>query len=222
MAHRWEQLTFLHWPYDPEVVQALLPDGLSVEPYDGRAWVGLVPFHMTVRAPGVPPLPWLSYFPETNVRTYVTGLDGVSGVWFFSLDASRLPAVIGGRALNLRYCWSRMRLGRRGAVVRYRCERRWPGGAARNDTEVVVGEPIPAGELTELDHYLTARFRLWTVLGGRPVRMQAYHEPWPLRRAAVRRLDDTLVRAAGLPAPTGDPIVHFSDGVEVSIGLPRR
>ena len=222
MVHRWEQLTFLHWPYDPAVVQALLPDGLTVETYDGAAWVGLVPFHMTVRAPGVPPVPWLSYFPETNVRTYVTGPDGFTGVYFFSLDASRLGAVVGGRALNLRYCWSRMRLGRRGDVVRYRCDRRAPGPRARNVTEVEVGAPIPAGELTELDHYLTARFRLWTVLGGRPVRMQAYHEPWPLRRATARRLDDTLLTAAGLPGPAGEPLVHFSDGVEVEIGLPGR
>lgn len=222
MVHRWEQLTFLHWAYDPETVQALLPEGLTVETHDGRAWVGLVPFHMTVRAPGVPPVPWASYFPETNVRTYVTGPDGFTGVYFFSLDASRLGAVLGGRSLNLNYCWSRMRHGRRGDVVRYVCDRRWPGPAAANVTEVLVGEPIPAEELGELDHYLTARFRLWTVLGGTPTRMQAYHAPWPLRRASLRRLDDTLVTAAGLPAPTEPPLVHFSDGVEVRIGLPQR
>ncbi|HVF05098.1 MAG TPA: DUF2071 domain-containing protein [Frankiaceae bacterium] len=222
MVHRWSQLTFLHWSYDPALVQDLLPDGLTVETYDGRAWVGLVPFHMTVRAPGVPALPWASYFPETNVRTYVTGPDGINGVHFFSLDAARLGAVLAGRGLNLNYRWSRMRLGRRGDVVRYTCDRRWPGPPARNDTEVEVGDPIPAAELTEFDHYLTARFRLWTTLGGRPVRMQAYHPPWPLRRATVRRLDDTLIGAAGLPAPAGDPVVHFSEGVDVRVGPPRR
>lgn len=223
MVHRWEHLTFLHWPYAPETVQALLPKGLTVETYDGRAWVGLVPFHMTVRAPGVPALPWLSCFPETNVRTYVTGPDGVTGVWFLSLDASRLPAVLGGRALNIRYQWSRMRLGRRGDVVRYVCDRRWPGPRpASNVTEVEAGAPFAPDELTDFDHYLTARFRLWTTLAGAPRRMQAYHPPWDLRRATVRHLDDTLVTAAGLPTPTQDPLVHFADGVEVRIGLPQR
>lgn len=223
MVHRWEQLTFLHWAYDPAEVQRHLPDGLAVETYDGRAWVGLVPFHMTVRAPGTPPAPWASSFPETNVRTYVTGPDGRTGVWFFSLDASRLGAVLAGRALDLGYCWSRMRLGRRGDVVRYVSTRRWPGPrGARNVTEVEVGAPYDAAELTELDHYLTARFRLWTTLGGRPTSMQAHHPPWPLRRATVRELDTGLVTAAGLPAPEADPVTHFSDGVEVRIGLPRR
>ena len=223
MAHRWDDLTFLHWAYDPAVVQRLLPPGLTVEPYDGRAWVGLVPFHMTVRAPGTPALPWLSRFPETNVRTYVTGPDGVSGVWFFSLDASRLPAVLAGRGLGLRYCWSRMRLGRRGDVVRYRCTRRWPGPrGVRSDVEVEAGAAFAPGELGELDHFLTARFRLWTVVAGRPVRLQAHHPPWALRRAAVRRLADGLVTATGLPAPPGEPLAHFADGVAVRIGAPRR
>jgi hypothetical protein len=223
MVHRWAHLTFLHWPYDPAVVQALLPDGLTVETYDGQAWVGLVPFHMTVRAPGVPALPWISRFPETNVRTYVTGPDGFTGVWFFSLDASRLPAVLGGRSLNIRYQWSRMRLGRRGDTVRYVCDRRWPGPTpARNDTTVEVGAPFAADELTDFDHYLTARFRLWTTIAGTPKRMQAHHPPWKLRRATVTRLDDTLVTAAGLPKPAQEPIVHFADGTDVLIGLPRR
>jgi uncharacterized protein YqjF (DUF2071 family) len=222
MVHRWDQLTFLHWPYDPAEVQALLPDGLTVETYEGRAWVGLVPFHMTVRAPGVPALPWLSRFPETNVRTYVTGPDGVTGVWFFSLDASRLPAVLGGRALNIRYCWSRMRLGRRGDVVRYVSTRRWPRRGARNVTEVEVGAPFAPEELTGLDHWLTARFRLWTVLAGTPTRMAAHHPPWRLRRARVVELDTGLVTAAGLTRPTTDPVTHFADGTEVLIGLPRR
>ena len=220
MVHRWETLTFLHWAYDPADVQRLLPEGLAVETYDGAAWVGLVPFHMVVRAPGLPPVPWASHFPETNVRTYVTGPDGMTGVWFFSLDAARAGAVAVARAtLNLPYCWSRMRAGRRGDVVRYVSRRRWPDNA-RNDVEIEVGDPI--GEPTDFENYLTARFRLWTVLGGTPVRAQAHHPPWPLRRATVRRLDTELLTAAGLAQPTNEPLTHYSDGVTVRIGLPRR
>jgi uncharacterized protein YqjF (DUF2071 family) len=89
MHNRWDTLTFLHWPYPVDVVQALLPAGLRVEQFDGRAWVGLVPFFMQVRPPGVrwfvPP----GRFPETNVRTYVHGPDGSTGVYFFSLEAAR-------------------------------------------------------------------------------------------------------------------------------------
>ena len=35
-------------------------------------------------------------------------------------------------------------------------------------------------------------------------------------------LDDELLDAAGLPEPTGDPVVHWTPGTEVRIGRPRR
>ena len=69
MINRWDHLTFLHWPYRPEVIQRMLPPGLVVDTFDGRAWVGLVPFVMEVRPPRGPALPWISHFCETNVRT---------------------------------------------------------------------------------------------------------------------------------------------------------
>src|SRR5947207_2324696 len=129
MLQQWRRLTFLHWRYPAGVVQASLPEGLRVQTFDGTAWVGLVPFVMRgVRAPGIPPLPWLSEFPETNVRTYVEGPDGRAGIWFFSLDAARLPAVVAGRtAYGLPYCWSSMSVTPSGRELRYRSARRWPG-----------------------------------------------------------------------------------------------
>lgn len=96
MLQGWEALTFLHWRVDPAVMARRLPADLQVETCDGSAWVGLVPFIMTVTLPGVPPVPCLSRFCETNVRTYVRDRHGRSGVWFFSLDAARLGAVLGG------------------------------------------------------------------------------------------------------------------------------
>jgi uncharacterized protein YqjF (DUF2071 family) len=219
MRHRWDTVTFLHWPYDPADVQRLLPEGLTVEPYDGAAWVGLVPFAMTVRAPGLPPVPWASYFPETNVRTYVRGPGGTTGVWFFSLDASRLGAVAVARAtLGLPYCWSRMRVGRRQTLIRYVSVRRLPHDRAHCEVEVETGDHIT--DPTGFDNYLTARFRLWT---PRLRLVQAHHAPWPLQRATVRTLDPGLVTAAGLPPPeTEQPTAHYSDGVDVSIGWPSR
>src|SRR2546430_14347972 len=111
------------------MVQALLPAGLTVQTFDGTAWVGLIPFLMVgVRAPGVPALPWLSRFPETNVRTYVRGRDGRSGIWFFSLDATRLPAVVAGRSgFGLPYPWAAVSVRRSGAMIAYRSRRPWPG-----------------------------------------------------------------------------------------------
>jgi uncharacterized protein len=126
--HRWTSLSFLHWPYPPEVVQAMLPAGLRVDRFDGQAWVGLIPFRLDLRVPGVPYLPWAGRFVETNVRTYVRAADGTPGIWFLSLDAQRLGAVVSARtAWSLPYMWSDMRLTHEREHITYECRRRWPG-----------------------------------------------------------------------------------------------
>ena len=142
MRQRWERLTFLHWPFEPADVQRLLPDGLEIETHDGAAWVGLVPFYMRVATPGGRRVPWLSNFCETNVRTYVRDRAGRSGIWFFSLEAARLGAVLTARATPYRlpYFWASMRLGERGAEVAYLSERRWPGPRpATSRVRIAVG-----------------------------------------------------------------------------------
>lgn len=219
MRHRWATISFLHWPYPAAEIQRRLPSGLEVEPWDGQAWVGLVPFEMTVR----PPVgPGAIRFPETNVRTYVVGPDGRPGVYFFSLDAASTTAVTTARTTwQLPYFLARMSVEQTGGGVRYRSERRRPGPVgAGHDVLVVPGDALARPD--EFAHYLTARFTLWNKVAGAVMRTQADHPPWNLQQAEVRSLRESLLTAAGLPAPVGAPLVHFSTGVDVRIGAPRR
>lgn len=225
MVQHWRWLTFLHWRYPAEVLQARLPAGLTVETYDGAAWLGLIPFQMTgVRPPGLPPLPWLSRFAETNLRTYVRGPDGRAGIWFFSLDAARLlPVLTAQVSYGLPYRWSAMAVRRDGPRWWYRSRRRWPGPAGAGcEVAVEVGAVRKPAGLTERDHFLTARFRLYSRFAGRLVVADADHGPWPLRPARLRHLRQDLTTAAGLPPPVGEPLVHASDGVMVRISRWRR
>jgi uncharacterized protein YqjF (DUF2071 family) len=157
MVHWWEELTFLHWRYPPELVQRLLPQGLTVETFDGTAWVGLVPFFLRVGLPGVPSAPWISRFAETNVRTYVRSADGASGIWFFSLDAARLGAVVVARlSYRLPYFWSRMAIDRSDSTISYSCRRRWPGPrGASSEAVIQIGDRYEGHDLAvarSLDH----------------------------------------------------------------------
>jgi len=224
MYHQWDHITFLHWSYPSSVVQRLLPPGLTVETADDQAWVGLTPFLMQgVRAPGIPAVPWLSRFPETNLRTYVTGPDGQSAIWFFSLDAARLAPVLAARATyGVPYFWSDMAVHVDGGVVRYQSRRRWPRPGPRCQVVGRVGQPIPTDELTELDHFLTARHVLYTLITGRLAVAHAEHPPWPLARATLEGLDEDLLVTAGLPAPADPPLVHHSAGVPVRISRWKR
>jgi len=99
MTQTWHDLLFAHWPVDKERLRAKLPPGIALDLFDGQAWLGVVPFRMSNVAPrGLPALPWVSAFPELNVRTYVTR-DGKPGVYFFSLDAANPLAVQTARTL---------------------------------------------------------------------------------------------------------------------------
>ena len=225
MWQRWERLTFLHWPFAPADVQRLLPDGLEAETCDGTAWVGLVPFYMRVATSGGQRVPWVSNFCETNVRTYVRDQAGRSGIWFFSLDAARLGAAITARATPYRlpYFWSSMRLAERGHQIAYLSRLRWPGPRpATSRLRISIGTPIAPADVTALEHFLTARWRLFSVTGRRAVSARACHQPWPLHRAEALVVDDHLLTTAGLPAPEGDPLVHYSPGVDVAIGRPEK
>jgi uncharacterized protein YqjF (DUF2071 family) len=220
MYQTWSWLSFLHWPYDPAVVQRLLPNSLEVQTFQGQAWVGVTPFFLEdLRTPVAPALPWFTSFPETNVRTYVVGPDGREGLWFFSLDAARLePVLVARSTYALPYMWSAMTVERDGSVVRYRSRRRWPGPTpATSQITVEIGARLRPQELGEFDHYLTARWQLYTTLGPVLARSTVEHEPWLLHRATVRELDTDLVMAAGLPDPAGEPVVHWSPGVRTRI-----
>jgi len=224
MRQRWERLTFLHWAFEPAAVQRLLPGGLKVDLFDGMAWVGLVPFFMHVGARDGRELPWVSRFCETNVRTYVRDRAGRAGIWFFSLDAARLGAVAVARTTyRLPYFWSAMGIGETGDHITYRCRRRLPAPrGVTSEVAIVVGDRYREEQLGAREHFLTARWILFTIFGGRPMLARACHRPWPLHQAQVRRLDDGLLTAAGLPAPEGEPLVHYSPGVDVAIGRPER
>jgi uncharacterized protein YqjF (DUF2071 family) len=213
----WESLTFLHWRLAPEVVRRLLPGALEPDTYDGAAWIGLTPFLLTgLRPPGIPALPWISRFPEMNVRTYVRGPDGERGIWFFSLEADRLAAVVGARlSYRLPYRWAAMHVSRDPEGVTYKSRRHFGTGEA--DIAVRVGTAIRPNEH---ERFLTARYRLYTTLGGRLAFAQVEHPPWPLHAATLEHFQQSVIEHSGLPRLTGRPLVHFSPGVHVRVGRP--
>lgn len=218
MRQDWLDLAYVHWRYDPAVVQALLPKGLEVDTFDGSAWVGLIPFSMRdVALPHGPSVPYLGAFSEVNVRTYVR-VGGRPSVYFFSLDVDRLiPAVVARLTYRLPYCWGFTSHVRQGDTLTTSVRRRWPQRVDDSSMTIEMGDPVVADEL---DIFLSARWGLYS-RGIRGLRYAAVdHAPWPLRAASLRSIDQSLVQAAGLPAPTGDPHVRCSDGVSVRIGWP--
>jgi uncharacterized protein YqjF (DUF2071 family) len=223
MLHAWTDLGFLHWPAPPGAVQSVLPDCVTVDEFEGSAWIGLVPFHVTIRPPGLPRVPWVSSFEEMNVRTYVRGPDGHPGVWFITLDAARLGAVLIARmTYGLNYFWSKLGFSKVGQVATYTTARRWPGPRrAEAKIAIEMGEEIRLPELSDLERFLTARWSFYCTIGRRLYRAQIEHEPWPLERARLLHCDPGLIPACGLPPSEGEPLVHYSKRVDVRMSAPR-
>lgn len=216
---RWHAMTFLHWRYHAQDVRALLPEALDVDTYDGTAWVSITPFLMKdFRLGPLPAVPGVSTFPETNVRTYVRGPDGRDGLWFFSLEADSVPTVLGASSLyGVPYQYADMSV-EEGDVVRYRSQRR-DRPSVGHDISIEPGYPCPAP--SELDHWLTGRWRAYSTIAGRLVTAPVQHQPWDLWEATVVELEQSLLTAAGLPDPDDHPLVQFSPGVDVRLGAPR-
>jgi len=199
------------------LVRPLIPAGLELDTFDGAAWIGLIPFEIC-NLRGLPD------FPETNVRTYVIGPDGSRAVWFFSLDADRLLAVAGARiGYRLPYMWASMRVTSENGSIRYRSRRRLPHSTSHmTDILIKPGALYNPSELTERDHFYTARYRLYSATQQRLNYAQIDHPPWPLARAEVLELRENLTEAAHLPSPRGHLYALCCAELSVRIGWLRH
>ena len=216
MVQIWHDLLFAHWPIPPEVMREHVPLELPLEVFDGQAWIGIVPFHMSnVRPRWVPPLPGFSRFPELNVRTYVT-LDNKPGVYFFSLDAGNLPAVWAARAFyHLPYFHAKMSADVAGDSINYRSSRLNGNAELRGNYQPVA--PVRLREPGTLEYWLTERYCLYTIHNGHVYRGEVHHLPWPLQDAAAEFQSNTMAAAANLSLPAEKPVLHFSKRQEVLI-----
>jgi uncharacterized protein YqjF (DUF2071 family) len=217
MQQRWHEISFFHWSCEPSFIQKRLPPGLTVDTFDGKAWIGLTPFLLTGMRPPLTPHAFGLKFPETNLRTYVLGRQG-PGIWFFSLDAARLSAVVGARlAYGLPYYWANMRVQLGENENAYFSSR---GGRAA--VRIRIAKEGPIIERSRLEIFLTERYRLYSVCRSRLITASVAHRPWQLNRVRVLEFDEAIRHAAGVEHPSTDFLSHHSQGVDTKIGLPGR
>ena len=212
MGQTWYSLLFAHWAVRPEALRPLIPQPLELDLRDGQAWLGVTPFVVGgLRLRGTPPLPWLSRFPELNVRTYV---DYVShpGIYFFSLDAARLAAVAAARrAYRLPYFHAKMSARQRGGKVHYESERIDSSGppAKLRACYGPTGPRLPVDD-GSLERWLSERYCLYVVdERGRALRADIHHPPWPLQPAGATIELNTMAAPLGLEL-VSDPLLHYS------------
>jgi uncharacterized protein YqjF (DUF2071 family) len=227
MYQDWSELLFVHYTFEPDIVQALLPAGLSVDTFPDasgqeRAWVGCVPFRMSnVRPRFLPAVGSLSAFLETNLRTYVHREGEGPAVYFFSLEAANAIACsLARRTFNLPYHHANMSSTRTGDSFSYSTVRH--SDRSHLHASWSVGQALEPSRPGSLAYFLAERYLLVTPdRGGRLMWGRVHHEPYRLREARVDRFEETLSRAAGLPER---PIAHtcYCEGVQTRVWALRE
>lgn len=220
MTQTWHDLVFAHWPVAVGQLRPLIPPGLQIDTYEGQAWIGVVPFRMSgVRPRLLPAVPWLSAFPELNVRTYVTA-DDKPGVWFFSLEAANPVAVaVARRWYLLPYFYARMSCRAEGAGIVYTSQRIHRGAPMAN----FGGQYVPTGEIFHarhgsLEYWLTERYCLYVAdAQQRLYRGEIDHPPWPLQLAEATIRENTMTLALGIRLPEVPPLLHFARRQDVVV-----
>jgi uncharacterized protein len=223
MTQSWHDLLFAHWRVDASEVRRLVPAAFDLDLFDDEAWLGIVPFHMTnVGLRATPAVPWISAFPELNVRTYVQVADR-PGVYFFSLDAARGLAVVAARALlNLPYYHANMKLERWGDGLNYESARRTREHAQFKATYEPVGIPF-SPSVGSIEYFLTERYCLYHHnRQGRPYRLEIHHRPWSLQPARAAITMNTMAAASHLMLNGAPALLHFARRQDVVAWAPTR
>jgi uncharacterized protein YqjF (DUF2071 family) len=225
MRQTWSNLLFLHWPVNPEILASRLPPGLRVDTFDGKAWLGVVPFFMDrVRPSLLPPIPWLSWFMELNVRTYVYDANGNPGVWFFSLECNQPLAVeLARRFFHLPYQHSEMRHQPGGDRIAYYSRRRTPGAACAEFSYQPNPNGSPAAE-DSLEWFLVERYLLFSADSkGRLYCGKVHHRPYRISPAVCESWSTAPLALDGFIEPTDPPASMLAAApVDVEIFPLRR
>jgi uncharacterized protein len=221
MGQTWEDLLFAHWRVDAAALRRVVPAQISLDTYDGAAWLGVTPFVVTgMRTRLTLPAPGIARFPEVNVRTYAT-VEGRPGIYFFSLDTPNRLAVHAARwAYRLPYFRSRIAVDRRGETIRYRSERIADDGPhVAIDLDYGAAGPVRRAEHGSFEHWATERYCLYTLDDRlRVLRGEIHHPPWPLQPARATLRANAMGRQIGVDLE-GEPVAHFARRQDVVFWL---
>jgi len=217
LGQNWVNLTFMHWEVDPELLRKYVPEDLEIELFDGKAYVGTIPFRMEkVRPRNLPSISFISNFPEFNIRTYVSK-NGKSGVFFLTLDAqSQVTCMYAPLAYGLPYRYAKCEhyANDNGGYI-WKSER-------KSDGVKLEGETTTKGSLVKakkgsLEEFLFERYCLYVSKKNLTYIAYTCHEPWEYQEAEVKIKVNSLTDSYGLGIenPLNPDLVHFSKGVEV-------
>jgi uncharacterized protein YqjF (DUF2071 family) len=216
LSQEWRHLTFMHWEVDVEKLRPHIPKGLEIDLFNGKAYVGTIPFLMkNVRPRLLPPVPGISTFPEFNIRTYVKR-NGKAGVLFLTLEAqSRITCFHAPRKYGLPYRYAKCKISVKDDLYKWTSKR-------ASDGVALIGQCRAKGDLMKaekgsLEEFLFERYSLYTSHNDKVHMAYTQHNPWEFQEGEVEITNNTLTESydLGIENLFNPDHVHMSHGVHV-------
>jgi len=214
MKQTWHDLLFAHWPVDIKQLQALVPEQLELDVWEGTAWLSAASFNVNnMRIRYLPPLPYIKSFRELNIRTYVR-YKGIPGIYFFSLDASNLLAVQCAKMAGLPYLHANIILNKSLQSECYfkseRIDRHSQSHYAIFEAEYLPDNKIFYAEAGTLTYWLAERYRMY-YMKNEVMAIDLHHLPWPLQQVQLNiQQNSALTQLAPQIAFTAPPMHTYT------------
>jgi len=217
LVQEWKYLTFMHWKVSPEILSYHIPKGLELDLFEGKAYIGLIPFLMKDVHPRLLfPLNGISNFPEFNIRTYVK-VKNKPGVFFLTLDAqSYITCLYAPYAYGLPYNYSK------GSIKVDNKKYTWNSKRSRQGFELSGFSKIKSEVATlktgTLEEFLFERYCLFSLRKNKICIGYIQHDPWNVYKAHAKLAINNLTKSfdLGIKNLLEPEHVHMSDGVYVN------
>lgn len=189
----WNDMLFLHYQVSPALLRPYVPQELELDLFEGKPWISIIPFKVTkMRARGLPHFPYLHTYLELNVRTYVK-YKGIPGIYFFSLDADKLLAVLGAQmGLGLPYKKAHMSFQQEGDQFYFSSERIAHNKAYHFDVQYERQRILYEPEPDSLDFWLLERYSMYSFWGDFIIRGDIHHDQWKVSMVHADILTNTM------------------------------
>lgn len=209
----WNKSLFMHWTVDPAIIEPLIPADITLDLFEGKAWVSVVAFTMQkIRPRHLPFFKPISDFHEINVRTYVTK-NNKPGVYFINIEAQKAVSVFLSRNISgLPYEKAVMHRKEQPALCIYTSSNLPKKFHLHAEYEITKKDITK----TPLDLFLTERYCLYVPVQNQFYRYNIHHVAWPLQAVTIHKL--TLQYQIGhfwVNSNTPPLLSHYSEGVKV-------
>ncbi|MFT3702455.1 MAG: DUF2071 domain-containing protein [Agriterribacter sp.] len=207
----WNRALFLHWKIPVETLRPLIPEGITIDTFNGECWLSIVAFTMEkIRPVILPSLGAISNFHEINIRTYVVN-NNKPGVYFLSIEAGKTLSVLIAKFLSeLPYQKSNIKRTTDDEADHY-SSTNFKRGFEFN-ASFKIGMPV--AQKTELEKWLTERYCLYLKNGSKLYRYEIHHKEWGLHHVEMLDLK-AVYQIRDFALDKSPDLINYSPGVKV-------